>query len=107
MADKFSLDDILDEYTNKKTQKNSDSSVHSETEAAASEHTNLSGNNNDESIQKVINKKAVMPVIDESENNIDTYKEHNTDEINLSFENKSENNASDKDIKSEINENAL
>lgn len=39
MADKFSLDDILDEYSNKKTQKNSDSSVHTETEAAASERT--------------------------------------------------------------------
>lgn len=65
---------------------------------------NLSEDSTDESIQEINNKKAVNPVIDESESlnegNIATYKEQETEKINLSFESKPEKNASEKDIKS-------
>lgn len=61
MADKFTLDDILDEYANKKAQKNSDGLVQPEEEISAD---NTSSGITDDNIIQFEIKDEVKPVIE-------------------------------------------
>lgn len=67
MSDKFTLDDILNEYSNKKIQGNSDNPVKAETESDAAENVVLTEGANDAALKETDAEGTVMPVIDKSD----------------------------------------